>query len=55
MLRAVGWQALPREQFGPASTVYYYFRQWEAAGVFEAVWATALAVSDDEVGRVWTW
>jgi len=51
----IQWHALPREPFGPASTVYYYFRQWDEAGVFEAVWATALAVYDGEVGLAWTW
>src|SRR5205823_5734150 len=28
------WHALPQERFGSATTVYYYFRQWQAAGVF---------------------
>jgi transposase len=51
----IQWQALPREQFGPASTVYYYFRQWEEAGVFEDVWAAAVAAFDEEVGLDWTW
>jgi transposase len=51
----IQWQALPRERFGPASTVYYYFRQWEEAGVFEDVWAAALAAFDEEVGLDWTW
>lgn len=51
----IQWHALPREQFGPASTVYYYFRQWEEAGVFEAVWALALTAYDAEVGLEWTW
>lgn len=51
----IQWQALPREQFGPASTVYYYFRQWEEAGVFEEAWAAALAAYDAEVGLDWRW
>src|SRR3954447_12492141 len=51
----IQWQALPREQFGPASTVYYYFRQWEEAGVFEDVWATALVAYDADVGLDWRW
>ena len=50
--------ALPREQFGPAESVYYYFRQWEEAGVFGAVWAAALAAYDGQSewtgpGRAW--
>ena len=51
----IQWQALPREQFGPASTVYYYFRQWEEAGVFEEAWAAALAAYDEAAGIEWTW
>jgi transposase len=51
----IQWQALPREPFGPASTVYYYFRQWEDAGVFADVWAAALAAYDTEVGLDWAW
>ena len=51
----IQWQAIPREQFGPASTVYYYFRQWEHAGVFEGAWATALAAYDEHVGLDWEW
>lgn len=51
----IHWHALPREQFGPSSTVYYYFRQWEEAGVFEDTWAAALAAYDAAVGVDWTW
>jgi transposase len=51
----IQWHALPREQFGPASTVYYYFRQWEEAGVFEDVWAAALQAYDENVGLDWRW
>ena len=51
----VHWQALPREWFGPPSTVYYYFGQWVKAGVFEKLWAEALAVYDDLKGLEWTW
>jgi putative transposase len=51
----VPWQALPRERFGPPSTVYYYFSQWVKAGVFQRLWTEALAVYDDLVGLEWTW
>jgi putative transposase len=51
----IQWQALPRERFGPPSTVYYYFRQWVKAGVFEHVWAKALEAYDDLHGLEWTW
>jgi transposase len=51
----IQWQACPRERFGPPSTVYYYFRQWVAAGVFGQLWAEALTVYDDLKGLEWTW
>ena len=51
----IQWQALPREQFGPPSTVYSYFRQWVAADVFKDLWAQALHVYDDLQGLEWTW
>ena len=51
----VHWQALPRERFGPPSTVYYYFSQWVQAGVFEKLWVEALAIYDDLKGLEWTW
>ena len=48
-------QALPRERFGPPSTVYYSFAQWVQAGVFAPLWAAAVVVYDDLQGRAWTW
>jgi putative transposase len=51
----IQWQALPRERFGPPSTVYYYFRRWIDAGVFKDLWAKALAAYDDLAGLEWTW
>jgi transposase len=51
----VHWQAVPRERFGPPSTVYYYFSKWVKAGVFERLWAEALTIYDDLQGREWTW
>ena len=47
--------ALPRERFGPPSTVYYSFAQWVQAGVFAPLWAAAVVVYDDLQGRAWTW
>src|SRR5919204_2781465 len=37
----IQWQAVPREHFGPPSTVYSYFAQWVKAGVFAQLWAVA--------------
>jgi transposase len=51
----IQWQALPREHFGPPSTVYYYFRRWIDAGVFQDLWVQALTVYDDLQGLEWTW
>lgn len=51
----IQWNALPRERFGPPSTVSYYFRQWIAADVFKQLWAKALAAYDDLAGLEWTW
>jgi putative transposase len=51
----VHWQAVPRERFGPASTVYYYFSQWVKVGIFARLWAEALSIYDDLQGLEWTW
>ena len=51
----IHWHALPREQFGPSSTVYYYFRQWQDAGLFEQLWAKALELYDTMQGIEWEW
>lgn len=49
------WNALPREQFGAPGTVYYYFRQWRDANVFERLWAKALDRYDELHGIDWLW
>ena len=51
----VQWQALPREQFGPPSTVYYYFSRWVREGVFQDLWAAALTTYDELHGLEWAW
>jgi len=51
----VQWQALPRAEFGPPSTVYYYFRQWADAHVFERLWQQALERYDALAGLDWLW
>ena len=55
MRTGIQWHALPREQFGPSSTVYYSFRQWLEAGVFVDTWAAALEAYDRNVGLDWEW
>jgi putative transposase len=49
------WQAVPREPFGPLSTVYDYCAQGGKAGVFGHLWAVALTVYDEFKGLEWTW
>ena len=51
----IQWQAVPRERFGPPSTVYYYFSRWVREGVFHDLWAAALTTYDDPHGLEWTW
>ena len=53
------WKALPKEEFGSASAIHKYFLQWEAAGVFLALWrAGANGIADrktDLAGIAWEW
>src|SRR5262249_45507072 len=51
----IPWQDCPRERFGPSSTLYYYFTRWSKVGVFEQLWAEAVAVCTDLQGLDWTW
>lgn len=49
------WQALPRQEYAPGSTVHGRFRQWVKAGVFEKAWKVLLKYYDQEVGIDWKW
>lgn len=49
------WKALPRERFGSASAVHKRFLEWEAAGVFHALWQAGLAEYDELEGIAWRW
>lgn len=51
----IQWQAIPREMFGPPSTVYYYFSLWCRGRIFEKMWTKALEVYDDLKGLEWMW
>lgn len=51
----IQWQALPREKFGPPSTVYYYFAVWADSGIFEKMWRIALETYDQLKGLDWEW
>jgi transposase len=49
------WKALPKERFGSGSAVHNRFLEWEAAGVFEALWRAGLAEYDQMEGIAWRW
>jgi putative transposase len=51
----IQWKALPKEQFGSASSVHQYFQEWEKAGVFEALWQKGLSEYDEFEGIGWEW
>src|SRR5438094_6604735 len=51
----IQWHALPREPYGPSSTVYYYFRQWQAADVYRDLWVKGLEFFDFLEGLDWEW
>jgi putative transposase len=51
----IQWRAVPREKFGPPSTVYYYFSKWCREGVFAAMAVRALEVYDARRGIDWEW
>ena len=49
------WQALPRQEYAPGSTVHGRFRQWVKRGVFERAWKVVLEYYDQAVGIDWKW
>jgi putative transposase len=49
------WQALPRQEYAPGSTVHGRFRQWVKVGVFERAWKVLLEYYDQVVGIDWKW
>ena len=49
------WKALPKEVYGSPSSIHAYFRQWEKAGVFLAIWRAGLAEYDEMEGISWLW
>ena len=48
------WNALPKE-FPASSTVHDRFQEWEAAGVFTALWQAGLDEYDEVAGLDWQW
>lgn len=49
------WQAIPRKDLAPGSTVHDRFSKWVQGGVFLKAWQTLLAFYDQEVGIDWKW
>src|SRR4030066_1902657 len=37
------WKALPKEVYGSPGSIHAYFRQWEKAGAFQAMWRAGVA------------
>ncbi len=50
----IQWNALPRE-LGASSTVHDRFQEWEAKGLFKALWQAGLEEYDEGVGIEWEW
>lgn len=51
----IQWKALPKAPFGSGSSVHQYFQEWEAAGLFEALWQKGLGEYDEFEGIGWEW
>lgn len=51
----IQWKALPRDLFGSPSSIHAYFRKWEKAGFFLALWQKGLAEYDEMMGIAWEW
>jgi len=51
----IQWKALPKEEFGSASSVHKYFLEWKRQGVFVKLWRKGLAEYDDLEGIAWAW
>lgn len=51
----IQWKAIPQKQFGAASSVHAYFREWLEQGFFLKLWKKGLMEYDDMEGIAWTW
>lgn len=50
----IQWKALPKD-YGASSSVHQYFQEWEAAGVFKALWERGVTLYDQQLGVKWRW
>jgi len=51
----IQWKALPKAEFGSASAVHKYFREWTRQKVFVRLWRQGLAEYDELEGIAWAW
>lgn len=49
------WKALPKSEFGAASSVHKYFLEWKKNGIFVKLWRKGLAEYDEMEGIAWSW
>jgi transposase len=49
------WKALPKAEFGSASSVHKYLLEWKRKGVFVKLWREGLAEYDETEGIAWFW
>ena len=49
------WKALPKDEYGSASSVHKYFLEWKRKGVFVKLWRKGLAEYDEMEGIAWSW
>src|SRR5829696_5766055 len=49
------WQALPRLEFAPPSTVHTWYSKWVKAGVFAKAWKLLLEYYDRKLRIKWKW
>ncbi len=49
------WKALPKKEFGSASSIHQYFLEWKRKGVFSRLWSKGLAEYDEMEGIAWSW
>lgn len=49
------WQAIPRDEYAPGSTVHGRFTKWVREGKFLQAWKVLLTYYDKKVGIGWKW
>jgi len=51
----IQWKALPKSEYGSASSIHSYFIQWCRQGVFQRIWEAGLAEYGCMEGIAWQW